>query len=55
MKTIENIQTARRLGATGVVLFSYDSLTNPRQTTPDYLSLVGRGAFTTSATTAGSR
>lgn len=54
-QTIENIQTARRLGATGVILFSYDSLTNPRQTTPDYLSLVGRGAFTTSATAAGSR
>ena len=54
-QTIENIQTARRLGATGVILFSYDSLTDPRQTTPDYLSLVGRGAFTTSATPAGSR
>lgn len=54
-QTIENIQTARRLGATGVILFSYDSLTNPRQATPDYLSLVGRGAFTTSATTAGYR
>jgi uncharacterized lipoprotein YddW (UPF0748 family) len=44
-ETIDNIQTARRLGATGVVLFSYDSLTNPRQTSPDYLALVGRGAF----------
>lgn len=54
-QTIENIQTARRLGAAGVILFSYDSLTNPRQTTPDYLSLVGRGAFATSAGTAGSR
>lgn len=54
-QTINNILTARRLGAAGVILFSYDSLTNPRQTTPDYLSLVGRGAFTTSATAAGSR
>ena len=54
-QTIEHIQTARRLGAAGVVLFSYDSLTNPRQTTPDYLSLVGRAAFTTSATSPGSR
>ena len=54
-QTIENIQTARRLGAAGVILFSYDSLTNPRQTAPDYLALVGRGAFTTSATAAGSR
>ncbi|MEP6919272.1 MAG: family 10 glycosylhydrolase [Acidobacteriota bacterium] len=44
-ETIDNIQTARRLGASGVILFSYDSLTDPRQTTPDYLSLVGRGAF----------
>ncbi|HEX6973983.1 MAG TPA: family 10 glycosylhydrolase [Vicinamibacterales bacterium] len=54
-QTIENIQTARRLGAAGVILFSYDSLTNPRQTTPDYLSLVGRGAFTTGPATSGSR
>jgi uncharacterized lipoprotein YddW (UPF0748 family) len=55
-ETIDNIQTARRLGATGVVLFSYDSLTNPRQTTPDYLSLVGRGAFAATPTpAAGSR
>jgi uncharacterized lipoprotein YddW (UPF0748 family) len=44
-ETIDNIQTARRLGATGVILFSYDSLVNPRQASPDYLSLVGRGAF----------
>lgn len=44
-ETIDNIQTARRLGAAGVVLFSYDSLTNPTQSSPDYLSLVGRGAF----------
>jgi uncharacterized lipoprotein YddW (UPF0748 family) len=43
--TIDNIRTARRLGAAGVVLFSYDSLIDPRQATPDYLSLVGRGAF----------
>jgi len=52
--TIENIQTARRLGAAGVILFSYDSLTNPRLTTPDYLSLVARGAFAPAAP-AGSR
>lgn len=55
-ETIDNIQTARRLGATGVVLFSYDSLTDPRQTSPDYLSLVGRGAFAAAPTpAAGSR
>jgi uncharacterized lipoprotein YddW (UPF0748 family) len=48
-ETIDNIQTARRLGATGIVLFSYDSLVNPPQASPDYLSLVGRGAFGTPA------
>ncbi len=44
-ETIENIQTARRLGAIGVILFSYDSLIDARQSSPDYLSVVGRGAF----------
>jgi uncharacterized lipoprotein YddW (UPF0748 family) len=44
-ETIDNIRTARKLGATGVILFSYDSLIDPRQASPDYLSLVGRGAF----------
>ncbi|HSC26242.1 MAG TPA: family 10 glycosylhydrolase [Vicinamibacterales bacterium] len=44
-QTIENIQTARRLGAAGVVLFSYDSLTDPRKAAPDYLSVIGRSAF----------
>lgn len=44
-QTIENIRTARRLGAAGVVLFSYDSLTAPRQTPADYLADVSRGAF----------
>lgn len=55
-ETIDNIQTARRLGAKGVVLFSYDSLINPRQTAPDYLSVVGRAAFAAGApAVAGSR
>jgi uncharacterized lipoprotein YddW (UPF0748 family) len=45
--TIDNIQTARRLGANGIILFSYDSLINPREAADDYLSVVGRGAFTT--------
>lgn len=54
-ETIDNIQTARRLGATGVVLFSYDSLVNPPQASPDYLSLVGRGAFAPVVPAAGSR
>jgi uncharacterized lipoprotein YddW (UPF0748 family) len=44
-QTIENIHTARKLGADGVILFSYDSLINPRQTAPDYLPIVGRAAF----------
>ena len=43
--TIENIQAARRLGAEGVILFSYDSLIALRQAGPDYLSIVGRAAF----------
>jgi uncharacterized lipoprotein YddW (UPF0748 family) len=44
-QTVENILTARRLGARGVVLFSYDSLTGPSQPTADYLPRVGRTAF----------
>ena len=44
-QTIENIETARRLGAAGVVLFSYDSLIDPRQSAPDYIAVVGRSVF----------
>ena len=44
-QTVDNINTARRLGADGFVLFSYDSISNPRQTSPDYLPAVSRGAF----------
>ena len=47
-QTIENIQAARRLGAAGVVLFSYDSLTGPRPPAPDYLATVSRAAFSSS-------
>jgi uncharacterized lipoprotein YddW (UPF0748 family) len=55
-ETVDNIQTARRLGADGIVLFSYDSLINPRQSAADYLSVVGRTAFTPPApASAGSR
>jgi uncharacterized lipoprotein YddW (UPF0748 family) len=39
-QTIENIRTARRLGAAGFVLFSYDSLTGPKPPAPDYLPAV---------------
>ena len=49
-RTIENIETARRLGASGVVLFSYDSLIDPNQSAPDYIAVVGRSAFATPAT-----
>jgi uncharacterized lipoprotein YddW (UPF0748 family) len=42
-QTIENIQAARRLGAAGFVLFSYDSLTGPKPPAPDYLATVSRG------------
>ncbi len=44
-ETIDNIETARRLGATGVILFSYDSLIDTQQVSRDYLSVVGRAAF----------
>ena len=44
-ETIANIRTARKLGAAGVVLFSYDSLINPRQSAPGYLATVGRAVF----------
>ena len=44
-ETIANIRTARRLGAAGVILFSYDSLIDPRESAPGYLSTVGRAVF----------
>jgi uncharacterized lipoprotein YddW (UPF0748 family) len=40
----ENVQAARRLGAGGSILFSYDSLTSPSHG-PDYLAQVARAAF----------
>jgi uncharacterized lipoprotein YddW (UPF0748 family) len=43
-QTIDNIQTTRRLGTGGFILFSYDSLTNPAQPS-DYLATVSRSAF----------
>lgn len=39
-----NVQTTRRLGAAGVILFSYDSLIDPARG-PDFLAQVGRAAF----------
>jgi uncharacterized lipoprotein YddW (UPF0748 family) len=50
-QTIENIFAARRLGAAGFVLFSYDSLTGPKPPAPDYLATVSRAAFTPSRPT----
>lgn len=43
-QTIENIRRARRAGASGVVLFSYDSLVTPAAGA-GYLSQVARAAF----------
>lgn len=54
-QTLENIDAARRLGAAGIVLFSYDSLVDPGQPVQDYLAAVGRAAFHPSAADRGSR
>ena len=54
-QTVANIQTARKLGAAGIVLFSYDSLIDPRTSAPDYLGSVARGAFGPRPAAAGSR
>lgn len=43
-ETIENISTARRLGANGIILFSYDSLISPPHGA-EYLSAIGRAVF----------
>ena len=44
-ETVDNIRTARRLGANGIVLFSYDSIVHPPSGT-EYLTSVSRDAFT---------
>jgi len=54
-QTVDNIQTARRLGAAGVILFSYDSLTDPKLAAPGYLEKVARAAFAPPAAAPGSR
>jgi uncharacterized lipoprotein YddW (UPF0748 family) len=43
-QTVDNIVTARKLGASGIVLFSYDSLVHPPRGT-EYLTSVSRDAF----------
>lgn len=42
--TINNISIARRVGVSGIVLFSYDSLVTPPNG-PEYLAAVGKAAF----------
>jgi uncharacterized lipoprotein YddW (UPF0748 family) len=54
-QTIDNINTARRLGTAGVVLFSYDSLIDPRQSPSDYLATIGKLAFASSTAAEGSQ
>jgi uncharacterized lipoprotein YddW (UPF0748 family) len=43
-ETLDDIVRARRAGAHGIILFSYDSLITPPKGT-EYLSAIGRGAF----------
>ena len=43
-ETLDNIGVARRAGAQGIILFSYDGLISPPKGI-DYLSAIGRGAF----------
>lgn len=52
-QTLQHIALARRAGAGGLVLFSYDSLTGPQQVRSDYLEEVARGAFAATAASAG--
>jgi uncharacterized lipoprotein YddW (UPF0748 family) len=43
-ETVDGIGAARRAGAQGIVLFSYDTLISPPKGT-EFLSAIGRGAF----------
>ena len=43
--TVANIQSARRVGAEGISLFSYDNLTPQTNANPQYLQKVAQGAF----------
>lgn len=53
-QTIENIQTARRLGTAGFVLFSYDSLTGSKPPAADYLEIIHQAVASPRAADAGS-
>ena len=44
-ETVANIQSARRAGAAGISLFSYDNLTPQVNANPQYLQQVAQGAF----------
>jgi dihydrodipicolinate synthase/N-acetylneuraminate lyase len=44
-ETIENIRAARRLGAQGIILFSYDNLVAGANGDAEYLPTVGRESF----------
>jgi len=44
-QTAMQIQAARHAGASGFVLFSYDSMTDGGQGPADYLAQVGRAAI----------
>ena len=44
-ETVANIQAARRLGADGISLFSYDNLVPQANANPQYLVKVAQGAF----------
>ena len=54
-ETIENIATARQVGADGIVLFSYDRLVDPRRASRNYLGEVARVAFGAHPAPGGSR
>ena len=43
--TLPPAEKIARLGAAGIVLFSYDSLIDPQQSAPGYLATVSRAVF----------
>jgi uncharacterized lipoprotein YddW (UPF0748 family) len=51
-QTVQHIGAARRAGAAGIALFSYDSVTAP-PAAPDYLAAVARSAFGAAASASG--
>lgn len=51
-QTIQHVGLARKAGAAGFVLFSYDSITGPSQPRGDYLDEVSRAVFAAAASPA---